>query len=145
MKRLIIFVNVILGSLAPLHAEDHHSHSHKEAPAGLHLDHGKKWQTDAPLRDSMSRIRVQLQNLTTQSESNGLSSFGKSVQTEVATMIKNCKLKPEADGVLHHIIAQLLAGSEVLTTKRGIDQKKGLENIQKALHQYGEYFDHHGW
>ena len=35
------------------------SHSHDaSAPAKLALDHGKKWATDAPLRDGMTKVRA---------------------------------------------------------------------------------------
>ena len=48
-----------LGASAPALAADTHAHG-AAAPSKLTLDHGKKWTTDAPLRQRMGEIRALL-------------------------------------------------------------------------------------
>jgi len=59
--------------------------------------------------------------------------LAKKVESEVAGIVQNCKLEPEADAQLHIVIADLMAGAD------------DAERVAKALNAYGEHFDHAGW
>jgi len=119
-----------LAAAAPAFAaEDAHSHGHAAEEAKLVLDHGKKWPTDAPLRQGMENIRAVVAKGAKDE------ALAKAVETEVAGIVQNCKLEPEADEQLHIVIAELMAGAEA----------KDAERVAKALNAYGEHFDHAGW
>ena len=106
-----------------------HSHDHAAGEAKLVLNNGKKWQTDAPLRQGMENIRAVVAKGAKDE------ALAKAVETEVAGIVQNCKLEPEADEQLHIVIAELMAGAEA----------KDAERVAKALNAYGEHFDHAGW
>jgi len=117
-----------------------HEHGHAADEARLVLNQGKKWPTDAPLRQGMENIRSAL---------GGGMKYGAlatKVSTEVAGIVQNCKLEPEADAQLHLVIADIMAGVEALEGKaKGETRRAGAEKIARALVAYGEHFDHAGW
>jgi len=130
MRRGAIAAALALAFAAPAFAaEDAHSHGHAAEEAKLVLDHGKKWPTDAPLRQGMENIRAVVAKGAKDE------ALAKAVETEVAGIVQNCKLEPEADEQLHIVIAELMAGAEA----------KDAERVAKALNAYGEHFDHAGW
>ena len=117
----------------------------------LVLDHGKKWQTDKPLRQGMGNIRAALAsdlkaihaNKATPQQYKALAGR---IESEVAGIVQNCKLEPEADAQLHIVVAELLAGAEAMQGKeKGVKPRAGAERVAKALNAYGEHFDHAGW
>ena len=117
-----------------------HEHGHAADEPQLVLNQGKKWPTDAPLRQGMENIRTAL---------GGGMKYGAlatKVSTEVAGIVQNCKLEPEADAQLHLVIADIMAGVEALEGKaKGETRRAGAEKIARALVAYGEHFDHAGW
>lgn len=117
-------------------AGESHEHGHGAGEAKLVLDHGRKWQTDAPLRKGMENIRAVL---ATRQKPEALAAL---VNAEVAYIVQNCKLPEDADAQLHLVIAELLAGADEMKGERG---GEGVERVVKALNQYGRYFDHPGW
>ena len=120
-------------------------HQHGSAgEVGLVLDHGKKWQTDAPLRQGMENIRAALaKEVRSIDEYEALAA---KVAGEVAYMVQNCKLEPEADEQLHIVIAELMAGVEAMEGKApGAARREGAERVAKALSEYASFFDHPGW
>jgi hypothetical protein len=106
-----------------------HSHEHAAGEAKLVLNQGKKWQTDAPLRQGMDNIRSAV--------AKGMKdeALAKTVETEVAGIVQNCKLEPDADAQLHIVIAELMAAVEAKDNAR----------VAHVLNAYGEHFDHAGW
>ena len=128
MKALVLAVALALSAPA-MAAEDAHSHGTAAGEAKLVLNHGQKWPTDAPLRQGMENIRSAV--------AKGMKdeALAKAVETEVAGIVQNCKLEPEADEQLHLVIAELMAGAEA----------KDPAKVAKALNAYGEHFDHAGW
>ena len=129
MKALVLAVALALS--APAFAAEE-AHSHGAAAGGeakLVLNHGQKWPTDAPLRQGMESIRAALASGMAQD------AFAAKVTTEVAGIVQNCKLEPEADAQLHIVIAELMAGVEAKDNAR----------VAHALNAYGEHFDHAGW
>ena len=132
-------------------ANDAHQHGHGAQEAKLVLDHGKKWRTDAPLREGMDKIRGAIAkdvkaihaNKATPAQYEALAA---KVNAEVAGIVQNCKLEPEADAQLHIVVAELLAGAEAMQGKeKGVKPRAGAERVAKALNAYGEHFEHAGW
>jgi hypothetical protein len=117
-----------------------HDHGHAAGEAKLVLNQGKKWPTDAPLRQGMENIRAAL--------GGGMKyqALANRVNAEVAGIVQNCKLEPEADAQLHLVIADIMAGVEAMEGKvKGETRRAGAEKIARALDAYGEHFDHAGW
>jgi len=68
------------------------------------------------------------------------------LESEVAYVVQNCKLDPEADAQLHLVIAEVLGGAEAMQGKeKGATRRAGAVRVVKALNEYGKYFDHPGW
>ncbi len=47
--------------------------------------------------------------------------------------------------MLHLVIADLLAGAEVMEGKAGTPRHDGAVQVMQALKSYGKYFRHPGW
>ncbi len=142
---LSLLINMPL--LAETGAHDAHQHD-GHAAAALSLDHGKKWQTDAPLRQGMQSINDAVMKAVpafhhdalTKPEAEKLASH---INTQVEYLVENCKLAPQADAVLHVFIGDLLAGAGEL--KKQPLSGQGLPRIVGVLQQYPEYFDQPAW
>jgi len=65
------------------------------------------------------------------------------IQEDVRFLIKNCKLAPKPDAVLHMLISDLMFGAELLTANPGAPE--GMAQIVRALGHYAEYFNDPGW
>ena len=134
---------------APAQAQ---SHGHDaSAPAKLSLNQGRKWATDAPLRDGMGRIRALVEPQLAAAHAGKLSqaqytALAGQVEAEVGGIVANCKLEPKADAMLHLVIADIGAGTD---TMAGKDAKArpalGLVKVAQAVNQYGSHFDHPGF
>ena len=140
-----------IGMLAagPAHAQ---THSHDSTtPAKLSLDHGKKWATDAPLRDGMTSIRALVEPQLAAAHAGKLSAAQYSalagkVETEVGGIVANCKLDPQADAVLHAIIGEIGAGTDAMAGKTaGQRPAQGLVQVSRAVNDYAAHFDHPGF
>lgn len=136
------------GAYAATPAHGHEGHA--APPAKLTLDHGKKWETDAPLRSAMNEIRGLVatkvdaihRGSVTPAEYKAL---GVAVEQQVAAIIAQCKLPPEADAMLHLIVADLVAGADVMQGKAKGSPASGAHKVVVAANNYGHYFDHPGW
>ncbi len=132
-------------------ANEGHDHGHGTASATLQLNAGKKWETDAPLRKAMGEIRQSMASSLHAIHENKLSAnaygqLAKKVEGAVGDMVANCKLGTQADEQLHIIIADLLAGAELMSGK--VKQAKrmgGAVKVIGALDNYGKYFDDAGF
>ena len=152
--RNVVFAAVVAAALALGSATGYAAsgaHQHEGAASGaLKLNAGKKWQTDAPLRKGMTEIRAAVQadkaaihaGKMTPARYNALA---KKVESQVAYMVENCKLPPEADAQLHLIIADLSSGVDAMKGTDAKARRGGAEKIVAALSAYGTYFDHPGW
>lgn len=128
------------------------THSHDEvAPAKLSLDHGRKWATDAPLRDGMSHIRKLVEPQLAPAHAGKLSpaqyaALAGQVEAEVGAIVANCKLEPKADAVLHIVIGQIGAGTDAMAGKSTPQRPaQGLVQVAKAVNDYAGHFDHPGF
>jgi hypothetical protein len=143
---LILSIGLGAGSLSSATpAHDSHGHHHG-SPATLQLDNGKKWQTDAQLRQSMATIRQSVDASLHDIHEGKLSNAGygklvRAVEKEVAAIVRNCKLAPEADAQLHLIVAELLEGAEQMNGKvRKTKRIDGAVKVIGALEKYADYF-----
>ncbi|QYM78890.1 carbonic anhydrase [Horticoccus luteus] len=115
---------------------------------GLTLQHGERWETDAPLRSGMQRIRdavalsLDEAHATTTAPA-AAKTLDATVQENVAYLIQNCRLPPAADADLHVILSELLAGADLLAADaRSVEGKARLTH---ALQAYATHFDHPNW
>jgi len=141
IRKTAIAIAIALSFAGPAaYGQAAHDHGHAADEAKLVLNQGKKWPTDAPLRQGMENIRAAL--------GSGMKhdALATKVSAEVAGIVQNCKLEPEADAQLHIVIAEIMAGVEAMEGKvKGETPSAGAEKIGKALNAYGEHFDHAGW
>ncbi len=128
---------------------EHHEHHDHGAPT-LQLNAGKKWASDAPLRQAMGHINQAMADAlprihTDQFKDADYQALAKTVNDQVAYAVANCKLAPRADAMLHGVIAELLAGAAGMEGKEGEARHDGAVTVLKALDAYGRYFQHPGW
>lgn len=135
------------------HAHDNHppavKHSHHEAQgvAALKLNAGNKWITDAPLRAAMGNI---YQSMSAALEKihhgtlndTGYDALAANTQQEVANMVSQCKLPPDADAQLHLVIAELLLGADAMAGKHtALSRQQGAAKVMEALNNYSLFFE----
>lgn len=141
---------VLLVMFGQANAETGHDAKHEHGAATLSLDHGKKWSTDEPLRKAMENLRTAFAAQLDAIHHNELSAdgykiLGERTAQEVGNIVAQCKLKPEADAVLHLIIADMLAGADIMQNLANDKPRAGAHKVVMALQSYGQYFDHPGW
>lgn len=111
----------------------HASHDRHAPPAP-----GRRWATDAPLRDGMSGLRADMAVLAEAAPSQ----LAEAIDARLDFIIRNCRLPPDADAQLHRVIEGLTEASDRL---RAGDGEGGRAEAAAALGLYGELFDHPGW
>jgi len=140
----------LLNAGAAIAQDQHHSHG-QEKPAQLTLNNGKKWAADDNLRQGMSRIRDALAAELPAIHSGKATAeqylaLAQKTNDQIAFMVKNCKLEPKADAMLHLVLADIIAGADaMMMAQGGSEARKSTEKIARALDNYGVYFDHPGW
>ncbi len=151
MKAPWRILSVLLLSIiaSPVRGADSSEHSHGEhASEGLSLDHGKKWPTDSSLRKGMVEIRAAL---TAKMDaihhstlpSTGYAELGEKVSRSLGFIFQNCKLKPEADAMLHLLLVRIQTGAAKM--KESAEQAEGAAAVANALADYPVFFNHPGW
>lgn len=134
------------GHAAPA-AHQHDAHADHGAPVTLQLNAGKKWGTDEALRKSMASIRQAIDASLHQIHenrlpANGYKALASKVEGEVANIVANCKLEPQADAQLHLVVADLLSGAEQMAGKvKKVKRQDGAVKVLGALEKYAAYFD----
>lgn len=129
---------------------DAHGHA-ADAPHKLSLNHGRKWGTDEALRKGMGRIRDLAAPQLKAVHAGKLSpeqyrELSTQIEGEVAGIVANCKLAPEADAMLHLVIADLGAGTEAMAGKTdSMRPQQGYVKVVQAVNAYGKHFDHPGF
>jgi hypothetical protein len=128
----------------------HAAHGH-DSTESLRLNDGKKWATDAALRKAMANIRRAMAASLNDIHANRFSadryiSLSRKIEAEVGHIIRNCKLEAQADAQSHLIVADLLAGSELMAGKtKDSSRESGAIKVIGALKNYGDYFDDPGF
>lgn len=131
-------------------AADHHGHD-AAATSKLERNAGKKWATDAPLRQAMTALRSAVATTLPKAHAGKATAadyeaLSKEANAQVAYIVQNCKLDTKADAQLHTVIAGILNGAEVAEGKQaGKERAEGVVQIAQGLNSYGTYFDHAGW
>jgi hypothetical protein len=125
-------------------SHDHGSHSAKPLPAG------KRWATDAPLRDGMAQIRKVIEPRlpavhggTVDPREYG--DMAARVEQQVAGIVTNCKLPSDADAALHGILAEMGEATQTMAGKTAHAPREGAVQLARALDRYGRTFTHPGW
>ncbi len=132
-------------------AHDPHAAHETDGDANIGLNDGRKWETDAPLREGMTAIKGQVLEAVRAVDAGTMSpdgyvKTGAAVAAENRRLIAECKLSPEADRVLHDaVLIRLIGGAAQLQSDDEEERRGGLMQLAEALERYGELFDHPGW
>lgn len=150
--KLFAATGLALGLLATgAIAAEQNAHQHGADTAQLSLDHGKKWATDEPLRKGMGNIRAEMESSLPEIHAGKLSAIryndlAAKLNTEVGSIVAQCKLEPKADAQLHLVVADLLNGAEAMQGKiKKVTRQGGAVKVLGALEKYATYFDHPNW
>jgi hypothetical protein len=141
---------LVAAGLASLPARAASGHDHGHATSAKPLAQGQRWTTDAALREGMSGIRTavepQLKAIhRDRLDAAGYRSLASVAETQVAFIVANCKLPPDADAALHEIIGEIGAATETMAGKSKLKPRQGAVKLVEALDAYGRQFDHPGW
>lgn len=142
----VLFGTLSLGFAGSGLAATGADHDHGEAHHELQFNAGQKWATDAPLRKAMSEMNETLRRFLPAVHQNTLdhASYGKlseQVNANVAYIVENCSLPPDADAQLHVIIATMLTSAESMTGKATSETRRaGAVKLLGALDDYATYF-----
>ena len=123
-----------------------HAHGH-DAPATLQLNAGKKWPTDAALRQSMGNNRQSVAGALQDIHEDRLApaaynALAHKIEGVVGQIVANCKLEPQADAQLHLIVAALLEGADQMAGQAKSGKRRdGAIKVIGALENYSGYFD----
>ena len=147
---VVLLAGFCLGAAIPAVAAESHDHGHAAAPTTLQLNQGKKWGTDAPLRQSMTAMRADLAGKLHAIHKDslgkeGYATLGNSIEGQIGNIVSQCKLEPKADAMLHIIIADLAGAAEVMQGKAAGQPAEAAHRAALALNSYGKYFSHPGW
>lgn len=146
---LLLLAAALTLPLAGLAAE--HRHDHGTAPHKLERNAGKKWGTDAPLRQGMGNIRTAVSGTLPAAHSGKATpadydALSQKVSAQVADIVRDCKLDAKADAQLHIVIGDLLSGVEIAEGRhKGKQRAAGVVKMAQALNAYGQYFEHPDW
>ena len=128
------------------HAQQGHEH-HAPAAAASQEIPAQRYATDAPLRTGMAKIRTAVDALGHYERGHmgaeQAVTFATTIQEQVAYLVANCKLEPQADAALHGIIAKLGAGAQALKTAPA--DLAAIPPMREALADYRRTFDDPGF
>ena len=136
---------------AVLAAEDHHHHGESStAVQKLQLNAGKKWATDAALRQSMDDINQAMAKALPlihkdRFGDSDYAALATTINQKIGYAVEHCKLDAKADAMLHLVIAELMAGAEIMEGKTTAARHDGAVRVRQALESYGKYFQHSNW
>jgi hypothetical protein len=142
------------GAAAAANQSHEHEHAGHDAVqyAKLDLNAGQKWSTDAPLRHGMENIRAALAaelgaiKSSRRPSAEEYAALAAWVNDEVAGIVQNCKLEPQADAQLHKVIAQIMSGTEAMAGNgTAASRRAAAQRVAQALDEYERFFDHPGW
>lgn len=137
----------VQGSAATAGEHGHEYAGHETV--ALDLDDGRRWKTDAPLREGMERIREAVAVAKVQAQrADGLDrrqagELATVVDEAIVYMVSHCQLEPAADANLHMLLAKLSGAAAAIRADRG--SVEGLPVMIDALAVYPRYFEHPGW
>ncbi len=149
-KLSVFLVALVLAAASNIQAAETHHHHHAAEPAKLQLNAGKKWATDAPLRQAMNDINQAMAKALPAIHKNqfgneNYQALAATISARVGDAVAQCKLEPKADAMLHLIIADLMSGAEIMEGKSSQTRHDGAVKVLEALKSYGKYFQHPAW
>lgn len=149
-KLSVFLVALVLAAASNIQAAETHHHHHAAEPAKLQLNAGKKWATDAPLRQAMNDINQAMAKALPAIHKNQFGNedyqaLAATISARVGDAVAQCKLEPKADAMLHLVIADLMAGAEIMEGKSAQTRHDGAVKVLEALKSYGKYFQHPAW
>ena len=148
-SRVLFVLGFVAGLSGPALAAPQHSHeSAPQHALEMRLDKGRKWLTDAPLRQGMSEIRAAVSSSLARIHKGQFTpaeyaALGDRIQAQIDYVTANCRLPEEADIQLHVPLTSIIEGVAVMKEETG--QEQGALKVIQALNAYGEYFEHPGW
>lgn len=133
----------------PALAQAGHDHGHASEHQ-LTLNQGQKWATDAPLRKSMTSIRDLVAPQIDAAHAGKMDSakyqtLARQTEEQIGVIVKECKLEPAADEVLHVVIARMGESLDVMSGKTAGKKDDALAQLARAVNDYGTHFDHPGF
>lgn len=120
-----------------------------ESPAAREA--GAKWETSEPVREGMKAIRdIVLENHTLITHRRMPPARARSMAAEikrhVETMSANMALPPDADAAARALLTRIVEGADAIAGGNAeVTQIDGVVDIDAALRDYAERFDHPGW
>jgi hypothetical protein len=122
-------------------------HVHATPTASTAAAPVQRYATDATLRQQMREIHGVVQTLDHYGHDpitpEVAARLSDQVTGHVNTIIVNCKLPPDADEALHHIIGPLLQNASAL--KADPRRQDAIAGMRTALDQYAQQFDDPGF
>lgn len=142
---IAISTTLALASAAIPATADEHDHHHAEG-IELQLNNGKKWETDAPLRQSMATVSDNVSDVLADIHTHSLNAAGYKtlagqVNEQIAYMFANCELEPAADAQLHIVIARMMVSAQTMEQDTDLAAKRqAAVALVGALHSYADFF-----
>lgn len=140
---------MLIGTLA---YAGEHAHQHAADKPAATLNQGKKWETDAALRQGMDNLRQAMASKQLAIEKEKLKAadyqqLADAADKNISYIVKNCKLSQDADEAFHSIVlAELIQNVEMMRKAPKVQmQRVGALGVLQSLRHYGEYFQHPGW
>lgn len=139
-----------------------HDHGAASGSPMLMAVGGKKWVADTTLSRAMTSIHGAVhaefadvaalddtlagKELTRKALRRTYLALAKKINAEVAYVIGNCRLAPEADARLHLVIADLNEGVAAMEGQEEYGSRRdGVVKVMDALDRYAGYFDDPGF
>lgn len=104
---------------------------------------GQLWPTDEPLRTGMSRIETALEQAQGAARPIGREQadlLARTVEDNVAFIVKNCKLPAAPDAALHVLIGRMMAAAGELKGEQA--GEAAVDQLAAVLQDYRNSFDH---
>jgi hypothetical protein len=146
--RYLVFFTCLV-SIPAAQAQQSHEHGHAaHGVMQIELDHGRRWATDAPLREGMERVRAVVAtarqaNARGRLNATQAQALAAGVEEGIAFMVQHCRLEPKADANLHILLGRLSAAATAV--KANPKAADGLPQMLEVLELYPRTFTHPGW
>ena len=147
MRPTILSLGLIALLGTPATAVLAQEHAHATPSASTAATTVQRHATDATLRQQMREIHGVVQALGHHPPGplspDVAARLSDQITGHVNTIIVNCKLPPNADEALHHIIGPLLQDASAL--KADPQRRDAIAGMRRALDQYARQFDDPGF
>ena len=144
---LSVSLTTLLGMCVFAPAQAQHEHEGHAAPAAAAVDPAKRFDTDAALREGMSRIHAALDELRHYEmghmpEPIAVEKVGE-IKSAIDYLFANCKLPSDADAALHAILAPLLGA--VQSFEKDPKDMASIVAMRDAVNDYPHRFKDPQW